>query len=122
MVTKVIQPGERTIMKLDPSVECALRDGQNCMMAGNYQVALKIFDQVIANNPENAQAFHDKADVLDLMGNYSEAVKCYDSALECDPYDAEVWYNKGMTLRKTGHHEEGLEDIRKGISLAMGEI
>jgi len=27
-----------------------------------------------------------------------------------------------MTLRKTGRHEEGLEHIRKGISLAMGDI
>ena len=39
-----------------------------------------------------------------------------------DPHNAEVWYNKGMTLRKTGRHEEGLEHIRKGISLAMGDL
>ncbi|NLV27591.1 MAG: tetratricopeptide repeat protein [Methanomicrobiales archaeon] len=113
---------DRKIAKVDPSVECALRDAQNCKMAGDYQLALNLYDQIINNDPANSRALHHKANVLDLMGNYSEAIKCYDSALECDPYDAEVWYNKGMTLRKVGKHEEGLDDIKKGISLAMGDL
>lgn len=122
MVTDVVSTSGRTITKLDPSIECSLRDAHNCKMAGDYQLALNLYNQVIENDPANARALHQKANVLDLMGNYSDAIRCYDSALDCDPQNAETWYNKGMTLRKTGQHEEGLDHIRKGISLAMGDI
>lgn len=122
MGTDAIVLQDRTISKLNPNIECALRDAQNCKMAGDYQLALNLYNKVIEDDPTNARALHSKANVLDLMGNHSEAIRCYDDALECDPHNAEVWYNKGMTLRKTGQHEEGLNSIRKGISLAMGDI
>lgn len=122
MVTDALSTSDRIITKMDPNIECALRDAQNCKMAGDYKLALNLYNQVLDSDPGNARALHHKANVLDLMGNYSEAIRCYDSALKCDPHDAEVWYNKGMTLRKTGQHEEGLEHIRKGISFAMGDI
>lgn len=121
MVTESIV-SEHKFTKLNPDVECALRDAQNCKMAGDYQLALNRYNEIISNDPSNIRALHHKANVLDLMGNYSEAIDCYDSALECDPHDAEVWYNKGMTLRKVGKHEEGLAHIKKGISLAMGDL
>lgn len=122
MTTEVISTPERTLVRFDQEIENAIRDAHNCKMAGDYILALSMFDDIIKKDPGNSRALHHKANVLDLMGNYSEALKCYNSALECDPYNAEVWYNKGMTLRKTGSHEEGLEHIRKGISLAMGQI
>jgi tetratricopeptide (TPR) repeat protein len=122
MTTKAIVSNERTITKLDPNIVCSLRDADNCKMAGDYQLALNQYNKIIDVDPANAIALQSKADVLDLMGNFTEAIRCYETALECDPYNAEAWYNRGMTLRKTGRHEEGFESIRKGISLAMGEI
>ena len=121
MVTEAIT-NEHRFTKINPNVECALRDAHNCTMAGDYQLALILYNDIIGNDPSNGRALHHKTNVLDLIGNYSEALRCYDSALECDPFDAEIWYNKGMTLRKIGQHEEGLEHIKKGISLAMGEL
>ncbi len=122
MGTDVLVSQERTITKMDPHIECALRDAHNCKMAGDYQLALNLYNRIIAEDPANARALHSKANVLDLMGNYSEALECYDAALSCDPHNAEAWYNRGITLRKTGRHEEGLASIKKGISLAMGDI
>ncbi|MCA1915197.1 tetratricopeptide repeat protein [Methanospirillum hungatei] len=122
MATDAIVSKDWTVTKLNPNIECALRDAQNCKMAGDYQLALSLYNKIIEEDPSNARALHSKANVLDLMGNYADAIRCYESALLCDPHNAEAWYNKGMTLRKTGRHEEGLEDIRKGISLAMGDI
>ena len=108
--------------KINPNIECTLRDASNCMMAGDYTASIRLYDKVIDAEPHNASAFLNKGNVLDILGNYSDALKCYNSAIECDPYNAEAWYNRGMTLKKTGAVEEGLKDIRKGISLAMGEI
>ncbi|MDD1727909.1 MAG: tetratricopeptide repeat protein [Methanospirillum sp.] len=122
MTTEVISTPERTFVKIDPEIENALRDAHNYKMAGDYNLALNMFNEIIEKDPANARALHHKANVLDLMGKYTDALSCYNSALECDPYNAEIWYNKGMTLRKTGSHEEGLEHIRKGISMAMGQI
>ena len=122
MTTNALVSHERTITKFNPIIECALRDAENCKMAGEYQLALELFNMVISEDPSNARALHSKADVHDMMGDYSEAIRCYDNALECDPNNAEVWYNRGMTLRKMDRHEEGLGNIRKGISLAMGDV
>ncbi len=107
---------------INPAVECCLRDACNCMMAGDYTESLRLYDKVIDAEPHNSNALLNKGNVLDILGNYSDALKCYNSAIECDPYNAEAWYIRGVTLKKTGAVEEGLSDIRKGISLAMGEI
>ncbi len=107
---------------LNPSVMCCLRQASDYMMAGDYAESLMLYDKVIELEPHNSHAFLNKGNVLDILGNYADAIKCYDSAIECDPYNAEAWYNRGMTLKKIGAVEEGLCDIRKGISLSMGEI
>ncbi len=107
---------------LDPIVECSLRDANDCMMHGDYDTALKLYDQVIEKQPYNSRALMNKGNVLDLMGNHSEAIRCFDNALACDPYNAEAWYNKGVTLKKIGSLEEGTLHIKKGLSLSTGEI
>ena len=108
--------------RINPAVECLLRNGIECMMAGDHSEAIRLFDKIIDTEPYNASAYLNKGNVLDLLGNYSDALKCYNSAIECDPFNAEAWYSRGITLKKTGALDEGLQDIRKGISLAMGEI
>jgi len=122
METDVLVSQERTITKIDPNIECTLRDAHKCKMAGDYHQALNLYDRIIADDPANVRALHSKANVLDRMGNYAEALAWYDAALLCDPHNAEAWYNRGITLRKTGRHEEGLASIKQGIDLAMGDI
>jgi tetratricopeptide (TPR) repeat protein len=108
--------------QLEPLIESSLRNAHTCKMNGEYDAALRLYDEIIEKQPDNSRAWHSKGNVLDLMGVYSDAIQCYDTALECDPLNAELWYNKGVTLKKMGSHEDGVFHIRKGLSLSVGDI
>lgn len=108
--------------RVDPEIDSILKKASDSMMNEDYATSIRLLDKVIDFEPNNVNALINKGNVLDILGNYTDAVKCYNSAIECDPYNAEAWYNRGMTLKKTGDLEKGLQDIRKGISLSMGEI
>jgi tetratricopeptide (TPR) repeat protein len=122
MAVESVSSGGSIQMKLNPLIECTLRDATNCQMAGDYQLARALFDQILEAEPDNVNALIGKGNVYDLQGNYSGALECYNSAIECDPYNAEAWYARGVTLKKTGAVEEGLNNIQKGISLSIGDI
>jgi tetratricopeptide (TPR) repeat protein len=122
MSTELVNVGEAKFYTVNPLIECVLRDATDCQMNGEYETALRLYDEIIGKEPHNARALHNKANVLDMMGEYSEALRCYDEALECDPYNAELWYNKGVTLKKMGSLDEGTSHIRKGLSLSFGDI
>jgi tetratricopeptide (TPR) repeat protein len=47
-----------------------------------YYEAIKYYDKVLAINPENAEAWHNKGHMLHKLGKYEEAIKCYERALE----------------------------------------
>jgi tetratricopeptide (TPR) repeat protein len=108
--------------KLNPLIECALRDGIHCKMAGDYNSALTLFNQVLESEPSNVRALISKGNIYDLQGNYPNALNCYNLAIESDSGNAEAWFNKGVTLNKSGDIEEGMKHIQRGVSLAIGEI
>ncbi len=110
---------ERMYATIDPLIELVFCAADECQIRGEYEIAIRLYKEIIEKEPNNGRAFQKVADCLDHMGNHADALVWYDKALESDPYNAEVWYNKGMTLRKIGSQEEGLMCIQKGISLAM---
>ncbi len=110
---------ERMYATIDPMIESVFCSADDYQMQGDYEVAIRLYKEIIEKEPNNGRAFQRVADCLDHMGNHADALVWYDKVSESDPYNAEVWYNKGMTLRKTGCQEEGLSCIQKGISLAM---
>jgi tetratricopeptide (TPR) repeat protein len=110
---------ERIYTTLNPMMESIFCKANECQMSGDYVIALRLYEEIIEKDPTNAKVFQGIADVHDHMGNYTEALIWYNKVLDYDPFNAEAWYNKGMTLRKAGNQEEGLNCIRKGITLAM---
>jgi len=108
-------------MVLDPHIKHTLFTADNYQINGEYDHAIRLYDEIIKIDPNNVHACLNKANVLDYMGKHEEALMWYNSALDLDPGNAEIWYNKGVTLKKTGMHNEGLMCIQKGINLAMGD-
>jgi tetratricopeptide (TPR) repeat protein len=122
MAIESVSSGGYSHYVMNPQIECALRDGINCKMAGDYNQALSLFNLVLMAEPNNVRALISKGNLFDLQGNFSEAIRQYDQAIGIDNGNAEAWYNKGVTLKKSGNIEDGTRHIQKGISLSMGEI
>jgi len=62
---------------------------------GNYDEAIKCYDEAIKLNPQYAEAWSSKGNALVNQGDYDEAIKCYDEAIKLNPQYAKAWYNKG---------------------------
>ncbi|WP_319580689.1 tetratricopeptide repeat protein [uncultured Methanospirillum sp.] len=110
---------DRTVIITNPYTEITMHQALEMQMAGNYEKALEMYDQVLQMEPAHAGAHHAKGNTYDLMGRYNEAISCYDSALECDPFNSETWYNKGVTLRKMGCDDESAECMIQGVSRSI---
>ena len=108
--------------RLQAAVVSTLHDAEESMYAGDYSIALRLFDKIIRIQPYNVIALMKKGYVYDLQGNYSEAIRTFGSVISTDPGNAEAWYNQGMALKKIGAVDEGLSFIRRGMMLSMGII
>lgn len=95
-------------------------EGVRSLEQGSYPQALNTFDQIIAANPNYANAWDAKADTLVALKRYPEAIKAYDRVTTIEPDDYASWYKKGNVLRESKRDEEALQAYQKAISLSGG--
>ncbi len=65
-------------------------------------------DQAITWNPEQAEAWNNKASALNQMGQYEEGLAAADRAAMLDPNLAEAWVNNGTALIGLKRYSEAL--------------
>ncbi|MDM7934819.1 MAG: tetratricopeptide repeat protein, partial [Methanothrix sp.] len=58
---------------------------------GNYEEAIRCFDEVLRLDPDNAEIWNIKGVALRNLGRYDDAIKCYDEAVRLDPDYAFAW-------------------------------
>ena len=85
--------------------------------SGKYEDALKIYDELIEQQPEKAKYHFMRGVALALMGRYEEALDSFDKAIALDPNYAAAYNNRGNALALMGRYEEALKDADKAIEL-----
>ncbi len=75
---------------------------------GEINEALKAYDQVIKQFPENVVARAGRAETLRSLGKYSEALTAYEQVIEQFPGDVVARNGRAETLRALGRHAEAL--------------
>ena len=58
---------------------------KNLVNAGQYQLAITTYDQILQNDPYNACVLINKADALEKSGKHEEALKDYTIAKKLNP-------------------------------------
>ena len=99
------------------SIEEWLERGHNQMNSGNYDEAIKCFDQALVIDPKNAIAWNNKGASLSNSGKHEEAIKCFDIALAIDPNYASARYNRASSNVKQGDLENGLSDLKNAVEM-----
>jgi tetratricopeptide (TPR) repeat protein len=61
--------------------------GENFLENGQYDDALRCFEQAIAMNANDPDLWNFKAVVLRSMGRHEEAIECFNKSLKIDPRD-----------------------------------
>ena len=91
---------------IDRASELNAQLGLGYMQKGQYRRALAKLDKAIKYNPDNAKAYHYKAELHRRMGQYDKAEKYYQQALDLDPSDANALNNYGVFLCDQGQFDK----------------
>ena len=84
---------------------------------GNYDEAIKAYDEAIMLDPNYAYAWDGKGAALYDQGNYDEAIKALDEAIRLNPNFVEAWYNKGSILDIQGKYDDAINAYDEAIKL-----
>jgi serine/threonine protein kinase len=90
---------------------------RNLRLSQQPQEALKVYEEVIAIEPEHVDAWWGKCFSLNLLERYDEALNACDRAIEIQPDFAEAWWSKSYAYLQTGNYQEGLDHATKATEL-----
>ena len=90
---------------------------------GNYQVAIKHYDDGIKNNQDDACLFNNRGLAYYSLEQYDKAVADYTRAIELRPDFADAYYNRGLAYFQKGSsynlepRKKAIADFEKAIQL-----
>lgn len=97
--------------------ENRFRMGNKLLEDGNYEEALKTFDEVISSYPEYKDAYMGRAITLMQMQKFESARMDFNRAIDLDKEFAAAYANRGILNDRTGLYAEAVQDYRKAIEL-----
>jgi len=81
------------------------------------QPELSAAEQAIQANPNNHQAWYNKAQALSDLGRYTEALAAYDKALQINQNYIQAWSGRSLTLRRLDRFDEALVSANKALKI-----
>ena len=118
-----LSPEERQAQLADENVPVALKalllfhEGLHLASAGNYQLAIALYDRSLEFIPDAFEVWYHKGVALSNCGRYKDAIASYQQALQLNPTYAEAYQNLGVVLLKLGLVPDSLAVFRKAIAL-----
>ena len=91
--------------------------GLEKMRQGDYQGAIKIFNQAIAINPYLAEAYCQRGLAYFDLGQIHEAISNYTQALQLNPDSSVAYYSRALARLKLKNLPGSLEDINQTLRL-----
>jgi len=85
-----------------------LAKGQTLLNLEQPEEALACFDEVIALEPHNAEAYVKKGAALEKLQREDEAVECYDRAIAADSSLTTAYLHKGGVFNRLERYQEAL--------------
>jgi tetratricopeptide (TPR) repeat protein len=84
---------------------------------GQYQSAIKDYNQAIQLRPGYAEAFYNRGTIYSEIGQYQRAIEDFNQAIRLQPNDAEAYHGRGFAYDKLGRYQRAIEDYNQAISL-----
>jgi predicted O-linked N-acetylglucosamine transferase (SPINDLY family) len=87
------------------------------LQQGDCATAIRLYDEVLAQMPDNKVAHYKRANAFNALGQWRMALAGYDRAIECDPGYAEAYCNRGTVLESLGRFLEALHSYDRAVAL-----
>ena len=108
---------DATTPRVEPQVTEFLSQADSLREAGNYEEALKIYNQVIESNSQVAEAHWGRCYSLNKLQLYQDAVSACEQALNINPQYPEALSSKGYALSQLKRNEEALQSFNQALEL-----
>ena len=83
--------------------------------SGDYQEALKTFNNVIDMDPGYPLGYDMRGTIYVALNDYEHALNDYNKALELDPTFAQAFYNRGRVYSLLKKYDQALSDLQQSI-------
>lgn len=93
------------------------RDGARLALEGRLSEAASAFEQAVALDPSNGNAFYGLGNVYAEMGRWPDAVNAYYKAVSLNKDDVEALNNLGVALGMRGQHTQAASAFRRAIKV-----
>src|SRR5215203_1521503 len=97
--------------------ETYARDGARLALEGRLAEAARAFEQAVALEPSNGNAFYGLGNVYAEMGRWADAVNAYYKAVSLNKEDVEALNNLGVALGMRGQHRQAASAFQRAIKL-----
>jgi len=99
-----------------PTANSLYDRGLYLMAANKFEDAIPVFEQSLALNADNSEAWDSKGYCLYELGRYEESLQSIDKALQIEPGSAVFLNNKGLTLFALNRYSEALKSYEAAIA------
>ena len=108
-------PPARTIVEMGARIALLLGKGQTLLNLQQADRALECFDEVIALDGTNGEAFVKKGTALEKLGRLDEAIDCYDRAIAVDTSMTMAYLCKGGVFNRLERYGEALQCYEQAL-------
>ena len=84
---------------------------------GEYELALRHFDEAIRLNPQDSSCYIFRGSAYGELGQHDRALLDYDLAVRLEPKDAFAYAKRGVAYRKLDQQEKAIQDYDEAIRL-----
>ena len=92
-----------------------LEFGTELMQYGDYNYALKIFDNIIATDPKWSEAWNKRATVYFLMSQFTNSLNDIDKVLNIEPRHFGALSGQARIYIKLQKYEKAIESIERAL-------
>ncbi|MFL6337306.1 MAG: tetratricopeptide repeat protein [Pyrinomonadaceae bacterium] len=97
--------------------EIYARDGARFALEGRLSEAARAFEQAVALDPANGNAFYGLGNVYAEMGRWADAVNAYYKAVSLNKDDVEALNNLGVALGMRGQNVQAVAAFQRAIKI-----
>ncbi|MBC7931354.1 MAG: tetratricopeptide repeat protein, partial [Rubrivivax sp.] len=106
-----------TVLQGGGPADVYYRDGARFALEGRLAEAASAFEQAVALDPANGNAYFNLGNVYSEMGRWSEAVAAYRKAVSIRKDDGEAYNNLGIALSRRGVYVQAAAAFERAIKI-----
>ncbi len=91
--------------------------GTELMQYGNYNYALKVFDNIIKTDPDWSEAWNKRATVFFLMNQYTNSLNDIEKVLDIESRHFGALSGQARIFIKLQKYEKAIESLKKALKL-----